>query len=259
MNYLIGGRQNQIIHIGECVHRPAGPWTQQVHKLLQHLRKKGFFSAPEPLGFDPSGREIVSFLKGEVSNYPLSENASSLNALTSAARLLRKFHDASQSFLATSMASQDKWQFPCHDPQEVVCHGDYAPYNVVLEGEQAIGIIDFDTSHPGPRSWDIAYALYRWSPFTHPKNKDGFGSLEEQIIRARLFCHAYGLPGKNRSGLADLIIKRLKVLIDFMVSEARKGNKTFEATLKDGHHLTYLADIDYITTHKTSIEKMLVE
>ena len=62
-----------------------------------------------------------------------------------------------------------------------MCHGDFAPYNVVLKGEQAVGIIDFDTCHPGSRLWDISYALYRWSPFMHLKNPDRLGSLEEQI------------------------------------------------------------------------------
>lgn len=95
--YLEGGRQNKIIHIGDCVHRPTGSWTNQVHNLLNYLRKNGFYSAPVPLGFDDEGLEIVSFIKGDVNNYPLSASASSINALISSAHLLRNFHDASQS------------------------------------------------------------------------------------------------------------------------------------------------------------------
>lgn len=135
-----------------------------------------------------------------------------------------------------------------------MCHGDFAPYNVVLDGEQAIGIIDFDTCHPGPRSWDIAYALYRWSPFTNPNNKDGFGTIEDQILRARLFCQAYGLSDEQRIGLTNLIIERLEVLVDFLLAQAQKGNKDFELNMKDGHHLLYLADVEYIKNHLTTIE-----
>ena len=250
--YLEGGRTNKIIRTEDCVHRPTGPWTNQVHKFLNHLRKNGFYSAPEPVGFDDKGLEIVSFIKGEVSNYPLSPNASSSKALLSAARLLRKFHDASQSFLADNTSEQ--WQLPARDPQEVICHGDFAPYNVVLEGEQAIGIIDFDTCHPGPRTWDIAYALYRWSPFTNPDNRDGFGTIEDQISRARLFCQAYGLSNEQRIGLASLIIERLGVLINFLLAQAEKGNKDFELHRQDGHHLLYLADVEYIKDHLIKIE-----
>ena len=252
--YLEGGRQNQIRRIGDYVHRPTGRWTNQVHKLLNHLRKNEFYSAPEPLGFDDQGQEIVSFIKGNVSNYPLSPNASSLQALISAAHLLRNFHDASQSFLDDVSSEEKCWQLPVRYPMEVMCHGDFAPYNVVLDGKQAVGLIDFDTCHPGPRSWDIAYALYRWSPFTNPDNKDGFGSIEEQILRARLFCQAYGLANIQRVGLAHLIIERLHVLVDFLITQAQKGDNVCESNMQDGHHLLYLADMEYIKHHLIKIE-----
>lgn len=259
MEYLQGGRQDQIVRISDRVRRPVGPWTKQVHKFLHHLRSQGFFAAPEPFGFDTSGREIVSFLEGDVSNYPLSDNASSINALISAAQLLRKYHDASQSFLTSEHYDNNCWQLPCRNPQEVMCHGDFAPYNVVLDGKLAIGIIDFDTIHPGPRTWDVAYALYRWAPFTNPNNSDGFGTLEDQITRARSFCQTYGLPDKKRIGMADLIIERLQSLVSFMLHQAREGNKTFELCVQHKHHLLYLADTEYIATHKPTIEDGLKE
>lgn len=256
---LQGGRENQIIRIGDTVHRPTGRWTKQVHELLYHLREKGFYSVPEVLGFDDQEREIISFIPGEVSNYPLSTAASSIKALVSAADLLRGFHDASQSFLTNAISKQQYWQLPPREPQEVICHGDYAPYNVVLNEGVAIGIIDFDTCHPGPRLWDIAYALYRWSPFTNPKNKDGFGSLEEQIKRARLFCRTYGLSNEERPALANQMIERLQALVNFMISQAQAGNKNVEICMKNEHHLLYLADIEYIKEHLITIEAGLID
>ncbi len=163
---------------------------------------------PEPLGTDSQGREIISYIKGDVCNYPLSGAAVSETALVSAAKLLRDYHDASQSFL-TSSCKTASWQLPKQEPMEVLCHGDVAPYNVVLKGSQAVGIIDFDTVHPGPRVWDLAYALYHWCPFTNPKNQDGFGTIDEQITRALLFCNEYGLPEQGRKKLALAMIKRL--------------------------------------------------
>lgn len=91
-------RQEQIINKGEYVYRPSGNWTKDVHKFLAYLHNKGFDATPKPLGFDKTGREIVSFIKGEVSNYPLTKNASSIQALTSAAISLRKYHDISMGF-----------------------------------------------------------------------------------------------------------------------------------------------------------------
>ncbi len=198
MEYLPGGRENKIARVANTVHRPAGPWTRSVHALLRHVRAVGFTAVPEPLGFDEAGNEIVTFLAGEVCNYPLSAAAASEEALVSAAQLLRAYHEATVSFLTQNVESHT-WQLPTQTPIEVICHGDFAPYNVVLNGRQAVGIIDFDTAHPGPRSWDIAYALYRWAPFTHPQNPDGLGDLETQIGRARLFCDAYGFPAAQRA------------------------------------------------------------
>ena len=252
-------REDQIVNIGDCVYRPAGFWTKQVHKLLYHIHNEGFKEAPKPLGFDVSGREIVSFLKGEVSNYPLSSNAASIRTLISAANLLRRYHDASQNFLANNSVDDKYWQLPYRSPKEVICHGDFAPYNVVLNGEKAVGIIDFDTCHPGPRTWDIAYAIYRWAPLTNPNNKDGFGSIEDQIVRARLFCKTYGLAEENRTGMPDLIIERLQSLVDFMFSQAKEGNKTFELNIQNNHHLLYLADAEYIKSNKLFIEEELVK
>ncbi len=236
-------RQDQIINKGEYVYRPSGNWTKDVHKFLAYLHNKGFDATPKPLGFDKTGREIVSFIKGEVSNYPLTKNASSIGVLTSAAILLHKYHDISMGFLEDNNVEEKPWQLSCRYPIEVICHGDYAPYNVVLNGKQAVGIIDFDTAHPGPRTWDIAYALYRWAPLTNPNNHDGFGHLKSQVARAALFCDSYGLPIEKRINMAALIIERLQSLVNFMYKEAKEGKETMKTNIADGHHLLYIEDI----------------
>ena len=97
--------------------------------------------------------------------------------------------------------------------------------------------------------WDIAYALYRWAPLTNPNNQDGFGDLTAQVGRAVAFCDAYGLEPSARRGLLTLVADRLQVLVDFMFAEARAGNVAFEANLSDGHHLRYVADIEYIRSN----------
>lgn len=251
--YLHGGRENQITLIDRFVHRPAGPWTKQVHKLLRHLRQQGFSNAPEPFGFDAEGKEILSFIKGEVSNS--LKGASSIKTLTSAAKLLRHYHDVSKSFLPTLPSNHSSiWQLPPRDPIEVMCHGDFAPYNIVLNEEEAIGIIDFDTCHPGPRAWDIAYALYRFAPFTDPSNEEGFGSIEEQIVRAKLFSDAYGLTQKDKKNIARLMIERLQALINFMRDQTKAGNEACKLALKQQHDLIYLKDIQYIKAHLALIE-----
>ncbi|MCS5707983.1 aminoglycoside phosphotransferase family protein [Candidatus Berkiella cookevillensis] len=241
------------------VHRESGYWTKQVHQFLHFLREQGFTQAPEPLGFDEQGREIVSFVKGQTCDYPLSDEVASLEALVSAAKLLRTYHNVSQSFLNEITTTNQTWMLSCRDPQEVICHSDFAPYNICFEGKQAVGIIDFETAHPGPRVWDIVYALYRFAPFSNPKNIESFGGIEDQILRAYLFCNAYGLNEESRIGLVDLMLERLQALLSFLMQSAREGNKKYVLNMQAGHHLTYLADIEYITLHKLRIEKGLIK
>ncbi|ANZ39077.1 aminoglycoside phosphotransferase [Lentzea guizhouensis] len=246
MELLTGGGINEVYRTGDTVRRPTGAWSPLVHGLLRHVRAKGFTGAPDFHGIDEEGREVLTFFPGDVSNYPLSPAARSEEALVSAARLLRSYHDATVGF-----GRSGDWMLPAREPAEVVCHGDFAPYNCVLDGDTAVAMIDFDTAHPAPRRWDVAYALYRWAPLTHPDNGDGFGTVEQQAARAARFCDAYGL--EDRSNLAEAVADRLTALVEFMHAQADAGNAAFASHIADGHDRLYLRDIEYIRTSFTGL------
>ncbi len=247
---LTGGRA-AIRRTQAGVERPAGPWTPTVHALLAHLHATGFSAVPKPL-FANDQIERVSYLAGEVNNRPSTDD----HTLISAARLLRRYHDATVSFLAQPSAEW-QWMLPPRTPAEVVCHGDFAPYNVVVAdgdlGREAIGIIDFDTAHPAPRRWDIAYALYRWVPLTDPTNPDHLGGLNDQIRRARLFCGSYGLA--DRSGLVDVVAERLRAMLAFMQKQADAGDATFQSHIAAGHDRIYRTDLAFLQRHRDAFEK----
>lgn len=226
---LVGG-VNTVTRIGSRVHRPAGPWSRRVQELLRHVRERGFSGAPEPFGFDGQGREVLSFLEGTVPDYPLPPAAAGTAALTGAARLLRALHDATVDF----PFGGGGWQFPERAPVEVVCHGDFAPYNCVLRGSEVVGVIDFDTAHPGSRVWDVAYAAYRWVTLTRPDHVEALGSTAEQLVRVRLFCDAYGLDREGRGRLADVAVERLVALVEHMRAQAAAGNAAFRGTWPPG-------------------------
>src|SRR5882757_5148523 len=83
------GGLNTVWLIDGRVHRPAGPWSSRVHALLRHVSDAGFDAAPVPFGFDLEGREVLSYVPGEVGHhFPVSDEA-----VISAARLLRRYHD----------------------------------------------------------------------------------------------------------------------------------------------------------------------
>jgi len=225
-----------------------------VHDLLRYLRQHGFTAAPAFHEVTPDGFEILDFIAGDVSNYPPTPAAASRAALESAAELLRAYHDATVGFAAS--APQQGWQVRATEPVEVLCHGDYAPHNCVLDGDRVIGIIDFDHAQPGPRVWDVAYAAYRWVPLTAPTNADGFGTADEQAARLRVFCDHYGLDA-GRAVLMDTVAARLHGLVDFMRTQAAAGSAAFASHLRDGHHLQYLADAEYVVRERATFERRL--
>ena len=254
---LEGGRAG-IRREGGVVVRPAGLWSPNVHALLNHIRSKGFFMAPEPIEIREDGTEVVSFIIGEVSNYPLSKDARSQTALVSAGKLLRAYHEATLGFSGIEDENMT-WMLPARHPRHVMCHGDFAPYNTVLRDEMAVGLIDFDCVHPGPREWDIAYGLYRWSAFHHPATDGVFGSIDKQIKRAVQFCIAYGLDAIRQISLADLMGERLEAMLSFMMKEADAGNETFQANIRDGHHEVYIRDLGHIREHADRIDTAIAE
>ncbi len=147
--------------VGDTVRRAAGPWTPTIHALLRHLRAAGITEVPEALGIDDQGREMLSYRPGKVANYPLPSWLWTDQILLQAGALLRRVHDASQGFAARDA----RWQLPAHQPAEVICLNDVAPYNMVFESGRLVGLIDVDTASPGPRIWDLAYLAYRLVPF----------------------------------------------------------------------------------------------
>jgi hypothetical protein len=69
---LIGdGVTPGIVRIGDTVRRPVRPFTATVQAYLAHLHQAGFTAAPVPLGSDERGREVLSFVAGDVPREPL--------------------------------------------------------------------------------------------------------------------------------------------------------------------------------------------
>jgi aminoglycoside phosphotransferase (APT) family kinase protein len=156
---------------------------------------------PEPRGRDAQGREVVSFLPGEVPAYPMPGWVWSDTALRAAGALLRRLHDATAGFERPGA----RWRLPAHEPAEVVCHNDFAPYNLVFRDGLPVAVIDFDTASPGPRAWDLAYLAYRMVPLTAPGNPDAPARPPaERDRRLAALCDAYGPPATPTEVLATV-------------------------------------------------------
>jgi len=250
---LTGGRIGKISRQGDVVVRPANVWTPAIHRFLRFLHEDGADFVPIPYGINEHQQEIVSYMPGEVYNDPLPELLLQDAMLLSAAELLARFHSHSVKYVAW-LEGNEPWMLPAQQPAEVMCHGDYAPYNVTISGGKAVGIIDFDTLHPGPRMWDVAYGIYRWVPFTDPARGKSAIGLEEQIRKARLFLDAYGMDAAERRSFVPMLLRRLTSLTDYMQQEAAQGNADFQQHIQGGHLQVYWDDMDYLREHEGRIK-----
>lgn len=197
---LSGGRVTQgVVRVGNTVRRPRKPNSELVRVLLGRFEELGLELAPRYLGVDDQGREMFSYLDGEVPDE--LDAAFSDATVVAAARLIRRFHDATDgSQLAEGL--------------EVVCHNDLSPCNTVFRDGVPVALIDFDNAAPGKRLDDLGYALFLWLNI----GTDG-PDPSEQRRRINVFCGAYGLLADAR--LVAAIVSAVTASIERLNREAR--------------------------------------
>jgi hypothetical protein len=209
---LAGGNSTDVVRNGDTVRRAIGPWTPTIHALLTRLRAAGIDEVPAAHGIDDAGREVLDYLPGVVANYPIPAWVWSPEVLTDAGVLLRRVHDAS-----VGVAVDGPWRTATHEPAEVICHNDVAPYNLVFRDERLVGLIDWDSASPGPRVWDLAYLAYRLVPFVADAG-DPFGD-DERMRRLDGLIAAYGMPF-GRAEVLRVAVERLDELAAYTETQA---------------------------------------
>ncbi len=191
----MGGRVTAgVVRVGDTVRRPPTPNSDFVRRLLQHLAARGFDGAPRALGVDETGRDMFSFIEGDV---PADLGFYDDDILTRAAALIRRYHDCTADFLTAEAASAAG--------VEVVCHNDLSPCNFVFRDGVPVAIIDFDAAGLGSRLYELGYAAWLWLDLGAPDV-----SPVEQRRRLSLFRTAYGAD--RVENLLPAILQRQTVL-----------------------------------------------
>src|SRR4029453_8882930 len=194
-----------LTRLGVAVACAPGPWVPTVRALLDHLAGLDFDGVPQVMGFDEDGRLLVSHVPGD--GHPSAEQPTSDQALGELAQLLRRYHDATVDFVAPEPAS---WRRPEQPPVEVICHGDVGPHTIVFRNGHPIALVDLDSAHPGARRWDLAAAAHRFIPLGAPSSSDLVLPMDQQMIRLRLFCDAYGLAHAGREEMPETVLEWLR-------------------------------------------------
>lgn len=243
---------NGIVRIGNTIRRPARPSSQTIQALLCHLKAQGFTGAPEALGFDEQGREILSYVPGSTEHYPWRAFVYSEGNLYRVARLLREYHEATLGFRAPGVAT---WLAEIPGVAEVICHGDIGPYNTIYAEKEAVAFVDFETAAPGPRLWDLAFAAYRFAPLCELSNivevSDAY--LDSVAQRIRRFCDYYGLA--ETVGLLDTVLRRLEHQIAWMSSP--ENAESHRRGMVEEHVAFYRRDAIAIAQHAGKLGRYL--
>ena len=233
---LTGGTLNTVARVGDTVRRSVGPWTPTIHALLRHVRRGGFDLAPEPLGFDGDGREIVSYVPGTTVGWdlPWPELVRDEGLLVQVGAATARYHEAVADFRPGGVVPWQSGPAPLR-ANELVCHHDLAPYNVVVADGQLVGFIDWDLAGPGSRLSELAFVAWQWVPLHGPSVTRllGWGDAPDRVRRLRLLLDAYGL--EDRAGFIDQVVARICYNRDIMVSRAAAGDKAYQSLVEQGH------------------------
>ncbi len=229
---LAGGRATEgVVRIGETVRRPIGSHSVFTHALLKRLEEKRIVSVPRFLGVDEKGREILTFIAGEV---PHGDIMWTNDQLLKAVRILRAFHDAT----AGSELAGD---------QEVVCHNDLGPWNIVLKNGDPIAFIDYDDATPGKRVDDLAYFLWTFLELGADV------SPKEQASRMQILCDAYGYM--DISKLLDAILEQQAKILAKRQEWAQTA-ASLEAREFSAKKIPEIqAEMKWVQTHRATLEE----
>lgn len=232
---LKGGRSNAVVvKVGDTIHRTIGKNSEFVHSLLKLLEEKGFHYASRFLGIDEQGREILSFIDGEVSHTKIDWTDENLIKMT---QIIKEFHD---STAGSNLA----------DGKEVVCHRDIAPWNTVVKDAIPVGLIDFDGASPGNRIDDLAYFLW-----TFLELGNDLILVETQANKMKLLCNVYGYD--NKKSLIDSILEQQYIILEMRKERAKNDLDQEAREFSASKVLQINSEIDWVKKNRLFIESIL--
>lgn len=233
------------------VTRPSSAASPTIHAFLHFLRSQRADLVPEPLtlGADPEARtETLRCIPGESGGRSWYHQHTD-QGLASAAQLLRRIHDMSRAWEPPADA---RWGASAVSGKDIVyCHGDPGPWNFIWRNNQAIGLIDWDYLHPGPRLDDIAYALQWFVPMRsdqHALEWHHFPQVPDRRHRIDVFLRAYGdLPSFD---VVDAVTARMTATRDLVGHLAEQGQEPQQTWVRDGALDREDEEIDWVLHHR---------
>ena len=232
------------------VTRPAVPQSKTVQSFLRHLREQGLGCVPEPLSLEEE-TETLRLIEGD-SGGDAWQHQHDERGLGSAARLLRRIHDASAGWQPPRDAVFDAP--PVQGDADVYCHGDPGPWNFVWRDGEAVALLDWDYLHPGPRLGDVAYALLWFAPMRDDdacRDWHHFPDVPDRRGRITAFLDAYGTDALPSFEVVGAVADRRRATIEHVRSLAEQGLEPQRTWVEEGSLDDEAAEIRWIETHES--------
>ncbi len=204
----LAGNVGGAVRIGDTVHRPTGPWTPAVHALLEHVGTR-VPHVPRVRGFDAAGREVLSFLPGRVVD--IDTELLTPGQIVALVTWTRTFHEAVADF-----AHDGPWRFfPVAEPT-TTGHNDIAPYNACFDGDDLVGVFDWDFAGPTTPLLELAFIAWNCVPLWRDI---GTGAA---AARLELVAATYGGPTARQ--ILDAVPGRIQLMLDGIPAAAAAGD-----------------------------------
>jgi hypothetical protein len=261
---LIGGDVTDgVVRVGDTVRRTPNEQSAAVHAYLAHLERAGFEAAPRFLGIDARGREVLTYIDGEMAGRPLHRWAAGEDVLIKIAQLQRRLHDCSADFVLPSGAQWRKPEVidgvpPLRDVVDIVGHNDITPENVICVSREPVGIIDFDLAGPTSRLLDIVITLVWWAPLADPVDRDPMLREADAGRRMRLFVDAYGLDNSDRERLLDIAQRRYRPVWHVMRLRAERDGGGWARMWAEGIGDRILRGEEWFISERANLHQALL-
>lgn len=204
------GNAGRVVRVGDTVRRPWRPSTPATDAVLDRLAQVLPGVAPKPLGRDDQGREVLSWIDGDVGLPPFPAWVTSREFLISLGELLRRIHDALDGW---SPPAGVRWGQELADPHggPLIAHADICPENVIARDGRAVAVIDWEFAAPGRRIWDVVSTARLCVPFTAPSRRTAAYHGLDVRERLRTLVEAYRLSEPDRAAFAGVLDERRRV------------------------------------------------
>lgn len=237
----LAGNVGGAWRIGETVRRSTGPWTPAVHALLDHVGQR-VTRVPKVMGFDERGREVLSYLPGLV--YDIDTEMLNQEQLRSVVTWTRSFHEAVAGF-----THRGPWRFFDVKAPSLIGHNDIAPYNVCFDGDELVGVFDWDFAGPSTPLMELAFIAWNCVPLWRD-----IGS-PAAAVRLQLIASTYG--STSARDILYAVQGRIQLMLDGIPVAAGAGDPGMANLMAEGEPERSQQALDDLVTRIPAIDACL--